>query len=443
MKRQRLVNSSRLFKALLLAGLLAAPTLAFNAMAVESDNHWSPLDVLNDGNGPYAYFADPNNWDAAVVPAYTNSAGADIRVMVSQTTATCIITNNVDLYQLMVGAGGGGNVVITNGAQVTAGVGSGQWTGVGYPNGPSTLHIYAGSSLTLGSHLWLGQGDANGGPNTVTVDGGTLNIPSGQLGVSWNGGAGTNYLVITNGGSVHCGQWSSQSFGYPGIASKLNIGILNLADNASHLVINGNQTASFNILVTNGQFLAYGGLGTITYNYNPALNVSTVSATAPVDANTPIFSIQPTNKIVALGAPATLHALVSNVPVNYGWLFNNVPLTDGGGISGSHTATLTIANVNSANTGNYSVVATNQNFASEYTLSTTAAVSADSFNLYPVITITGVQGGTYVVQYATSLTPPVTWTPFATNTLGGPIQYVIDLNSPLSMQRFYRVVQTQ
>ena len=438
-----MVKSSRMFKALLLAGLLAAPTPAFNAMA--ADNHWSPLDVMNDGNGPYAYFSDPNNWDAAVVPDYTNSAGATVRVMVSQTTATCIITNNANLYQIMIGAGGvggGGNVVITNGAQVTAGVGSGQWTGVGFPNGPSTLCIYAGSSLTLGSHLWLGQGDANGGPNTVTVDGGTLNIPSGQLGVSWNGGAGTNYLVITNGGTVNCGQWSSQSFGYPGV-SAANIGILNLADNASHLVINGNQTASFNILVTNGQFLAYGGLGTITYTYNPALNVSVVSATAPVDANTPIFSTQPTNTIVGLGAPATLHAHVSNVSVNYGWMFNSVPLADGGGISGSHTANLTIASVTSSNTGNYSVVATNQNFASEFTLSTTAALSADSFNLYPVITINGVQSDTYVVQYATSLTPPVTWIPLATNTLGGSIQYVIDLNSPLSMQRFYRVVQTQ
>src|SRR5665213_325955 len=445
---KRMVKSTRLVKSLLLAGLLAAPTLAFHAMAAESDNHWSTQNVLDDGNGPYAYFNDPGNWDAAVVPGYTNDAGAYIRVMDSQATGshvTCIITNSMNLYQIMIGAGNGGDVVISNGAVVTAGVGMfggpNQWTGVGFPNGPSTLTIGPGSSLTCGDHLWLGQGDADGGPNSVIVDGGTLTV-NGQLGVSWNGGPGTNYLIIKNGGTVNEHSWSAnQSFGQP--ANSGNVGVLNIADNTSHLVINGNQTGSFNYFVTNGNFLAYGGLGTITYNYNPSLNVSTVSAVAPVDANTPIFSVQPTNTIVGLGAPATLHALVSNVSVNYGWLLNSVLLTDGGGISGSHTATLTIASITSANVGNYSVVATNQNFATEFTLSTTAALSADSFNLYPVITINGVPGDTYVVQYATSLTPPVTWTPFATNILGGPIQYVIDTGSPLSMQRFYRVVQTQ
>jgi len=273
----------------------------------------------------------------------------------------------------------------------------------------------------------------------VTVDGGTLNV-NGQLGVSWNGGPGTNYLVVKNGGTVNYNQWSAnQSFGQPQNAG--NRGILNLADNASHIVINGNQTASFNYLVTNGNFLAYGGLGTITYNYNPALNKSTVSAVAPVDPFTPIFDLQPSNTIVGLNASATLHAHVSNVPVNYGWLFNNVPLADGGGVSGSHTANLTIASVTSTNVGNYICVATNQAHADHFTSSTTASLSADSFNLYPVITINGIQNSTYAVQYATSLTPPVTWTTLATVTLGGPSQQVVDTATPLAITRFYRIVQ--
>jgi hypothetical protein len=442
---KRLLNSSRLFKALLLAGLVGS--LAFKAMAQPTTSiQWSPLDILTDGAGnPYAYYNDANNWAGGIIPSFQDPAtGNYYQAKVSVVTATCVISNNTIIGQLMVGDGGGGNLVITNGAQVQAGVSNGvsngEWTGVGFPSGPSTLYVGPGSSLTLASHLWVGQGTANGGPNTVTVDGGTINIPNGQLGVSWNGGAGTNYLTIKNGGTVNCGQWAPSSFGYPG-AGAGNVGILNLADNSSHLVINGNQTGSFNLLVTNGQFLAYGGLGTITYSYNPALNVSTVSAIAPVDANTPIFSTEPTNVIVAPGGTATLKALVSNVPVNYGWMFNSIPLTDGGAISGSHTATLTITGVTSANIGNYSVVATNQSFATETALSTTASVSDSSFNLFPVITINGVPGNTYVVNYANSLNPPVTWIPLATNTLGGFLQYVIDTNSPLSMKRFYQVVQ--
>jgi len=256
--------------------------------------------------------------------------------------------------------------------------------------------------------------------------------------------------VITNGGTVNMGQWSSQSFGFPGSGSHVpgaeNYGILNLADNTSHLVVNGNQTGNFNILVTNGQWRAYGGAGTITYSYNPGLNVSTVSAVAPVDPFTPIFSLQPSNTIVGLGAPATLHALVSNVSVNYGWLLNNVPVTDGGGVSGSHTATLTVANFNAAETGIYSVVATNSNAVSQndrsFASSQGVSVTAESFTLYPVVTVNGVNGNTYVVQYTTSLTPPVTWTPFSTNTVGAGPLYVVDTNSPLSLKKFYQVIQT-
>ena len=106
---KRMVKSSRMFKALLLAGLLAAPNLAFKAMAVpEADYHWSPLNINLDGT---AYFGDPGNWDSGLVPTLTNSAGSYLRIMVNQTAGghnPCVITNSVDLYQLMIGTGSGG-----------------------------------------------------------------------------------------------------------------------------------------------------------------------------------------------------------------------------------------------------------------------------------------------------------------------------------------------
>src|SRR5689334_15075862 len=90
-------------KTLLVAGMLAATNLAFNAMAV--DNHWSPFNVLDDGFGPYAYFNDGANWDQAVAPSYTNSVGDTMRTMVSQSVGsyvTCVITNDQELYQIMI-----------------------------------------------------------------------------------------------------------------------------------------------------------------------------------------------------------------------------------------------------------------------------------------------------------------------------------------------------
>jgi len=211
----------------------------------------------------------------------------------------------------------------------------------------------------------------------------------------------------------------------------------------SQVVITNNQLSYMNTLITNHQLIAFEGLGTISAVYNPSANVTVLTGLAPSSSDTPVFSLQPTNVIVLLGGTATLTAAASPA-TGYQWLFNSAPLADGGGISGSHTATLTVANFNAAETGIYSVVATNSNAASQndrsYASSQGVSVSAESFHLYPVITINGVNGNTYVVQYTTSLTPPVTWTPYQTNTVGAGPLYVVDTNSP-STQRFYRVIQ--
>jgi len=213
----------------------------------------------------------------------------------------------------------------------------------------------------------------------------------------------------------------------------------------SQVIITNNQLGFMSVLTNSGQLRAFGGAGTISAVYNPSANVTVLTGLPPAGPDTPVFSVQPSNAIVGLGGTATLTAAASPA-TGYQWLFNSAPLADGGGISGSHTATLTVSNFNAAETGIYSAVATNANPASQndrnYAASQGVSVSADSFNLYPVITINGVNGNTYVVQYTTSLTPPVTWTPLATNTVGTLPAYVVDTATPRSIQRFYRVIQT-
>jgi hypothetical protein len=437
-----------MFKALLLAGLLAGPMLAFNAMSQNRvDIHWSPLDIFTDASSnQYAYWDDANNWAGGVVPVVydTNLANSFYNAAFDSATVACIVTNNTQVTgigQLMAGFGGGGTLVITNGAQFQAGFAfGGNWTGIGFVAGPGTLVIGPGSDFTCASHLWVGQGTANQG--TVIINGGTLHIPNGQLGVSWNGIGGTNYIYITNGGTLYMSQWSSQTLGAPG-SSSTNIGIMDIGAN-SQVIITNNQLGFMSVLTNSGQLRAFGGAGTISAVYNPSANVTVLTGLAPAGPDTPVFSVQPSNEIVLLGGTATLTATASPA-TGYQWLFNSAPLTDGSGISGSHTATLTVANFTAAETGIYSVVATNAGAVSQndrsYASSQGVSLTAESFTLYPVITINGVNGNTYVVQYTTSLTPPVTWTPFATNTVGAGPLYVVDTNSPLSMKRFYRVLQ--
>src|SRR5581483_1213593 len=140
------------------------------------------------------------------------------------------------------------------------------------------------------------------------------------------------------------------------------------------------------------------------------------------------------------GGNASFTAQASNVGVNYQWFFDGNPLGDGNGISGSHTATLTITGVTPAEVGVYSVVATNSSVPSQFTSSLQASLSTTAISLYPVITILGVPGNTYVTSSATTVNG--TYIPFSTNTINSfaPF-YLVDTNTPLAITRFYQTVQ--
>ncbi len=67
----------------------------------------------------------------------------------------------------------------------------------------------------------------------------------------------------------------------------------------------------------------------------------------------------PTSVEVCIGSPAVLKAHAGGTgAIGYQWRKGGVPLSDGGGISGSHTATLSIAATTAGDAGNYDVVVT-------------------------------------------------------------------------------------
>ncbi len=74
----------------------------------------------------------------------------------------------------------------------------------------------------------------------------------------------------------------------------------------------------------------------------------------------PTIITQPANTTTEAGSNATFTVVAAATPpIYYQWLFNGAPLTDGAGITGSRTATLTIANAQSSHVGNYSVIVSN------------------------------------------------------------------------------------
>jgi alpha-tubulin suppressor-like RCC1 family protein len=74
----------------------------------------------------------------------------------------------------------------------------------------------------------------------------------------------------------------------------------------------------------------------------------------------PAFAVQPTNQSVVVGSNASFATTVSGAqPISFQWYFNNTLLVDGGRITGSTTASLSISNITTADAGYYTLTVTN------------------------------------------------------------------------------------
>jgi alpha-tubulin suppressor-like RCC1 family protein len=119
--------------------------------------------------------------------------------------------------------------------------------------------------------------------------------------------------------------------------------------------ISGSTTTS--LTVGNSQTNDIGGYFIVATNaYGAATSaVANLTVWLPVS-----ITQQPSNQTVAVAAMPMLTVTAGGSgPLGYQWFFNNSPLTDNGRIIGSATGSLSISNVQTSDTGNYTVVVTN------------------------------------------------------------------------------------
>lgn len=174
--------------------------------------------------------------------------------------------------------------------------------------------------------------------------------------------------------------------------------------------------------------------------YNRALSAAEIlaiyNAGSVGKCHRPIITVQPRNQLGYWGSDITLSAAARGAsPMGYQWLHNGSPVA--GGSDGS----LVLTNVQVDDAGTYSVVITNAygGATSSNALVTVnpAGVSAD---LYTGITIEGVVGQTYGVQYTTNLNDAGSWQGVANVPLSTTPQLWFDTQPANQPRRYYRVV---
>jgi hypothetical protein len=150
----------------------------------------------------------------------------------------------------------------------------------------------------------------------------------------------------------------------------------------------------------------------------------------------PKVTRQPRDLVGYWGASITFTVAAAGAPpLIYQWQKGSAPIT------GATGASLVLTNLQATDAGNYSVVITNDygsiTSSNAYLTVNPAGVS---LALYSGITIDGVVGLTYGIQYSTNLSNTNGWQGLANVTLSVPTMLWFDTQPANQPSRYYRVV---
>jgi hypothetical protein len=211
-------------------------------------------ETWNPGATSPAYWETPANWGGAV-------PGPGYKVYFNSASATpCIVDQTSGGCQLSMGDGGGpATLVVTNGGNLTCGdtstgnLDNNAWTAIGY-SAAATMIIDPGATVTFNYHLWIGL--TGGGNGTLIMNGGTATLANvnAAFGIGTGGGQG---MVNLYGGTLNI----NNNIQLPNSGAQINLA-------GGTLLINGNATGNITTYTNAGKIVAYGGAGTVVFDYN-------------------------------------------------------------------------------------------------------------------------------------------------------------------------------
>lgn len=208
----------------------------------------------NNGAGDRDW-GNPANWSGGTP---TGSIKAAVRGNYS--TSGPIIGENVaaSTYQLVIGdwASQSDSVEVMGGSLAASG-----WLILGYGTANSGTLTLDSGTLAVNNNLFVGFN----GTGTLHMTGGLLTV-SGTLGIAQNtGSSGTVHL---NNGTISAGALSMTAGGHLDIEG-------------GTLIVNGNVTSAVGEYVNASQITAYGGTGTVRFDYN-STNASKTTVRAEI-----------------------------------------------------------------------------------------------------------------------------------------------------------------
>jgi len=161
-------------------------------------------------------------------------------------------------------------------------------------------------------------------------------------------GSPTNRVVAVG----SCVTFGTQPAGSPPFEYRWRKGTVALVDGPN---ISG--SASSNLSLCNVQPADAGSYSCSVSNLVGGVTSSAATLTVNIP---PLITGQPTNRTIAIGNSTTFSVVAAGTgPLTYQWKRGVTNLVNGAGISGATTPTLTLANVQTTQAGEYSVVVTN------------------------------------------------------------------------------------
>jgi len=155
-----------------------------------------------------------------------------------------------------------------------------------------------------------------------------------------------------------------------------------------------------------------------------------------IDAGSiPSIVTQPVAQTVGAGGGVTLSVVASgSQPITYQWRLN------GENIPGATSASYTIANLDSATAGAYTVVVANQH---DFVISAEASVAYFDIELYAGLTLAGPAGTNFRIEWRPAVGDDTSWQTLTNVTAGTGAMLFFDPESNRRNQRFYRAVREE